>query len=414
MTLSEDLTWRGLIKDKTFGDAAWLDDPKKFYLGMDASSDSFTIGNLAVLILFRRLVDAGWNGVMLAGGATSLIGDPGGKEEERKLKSQEEITGNIAAIKAQIEQILAGEKFELVDNYEWFSDVKFLDFLRDVGKNYSMTELIQREFVSERIGEGGAGISYAEFSYSLIQGYDFWHLFKHYGVILQIGASDQWGNMLSGVPLIRKKENKEAHAFSMPLVINKLTGRKFGKSEEGAVWLDSSKTSPFKFYQFWINADDDSVEDYLKIYTLLGKEEITEIMAEFSKNPSERYAQRRLAEEVTKIVHGDEQAYKQQHVTEVLFSGQGIEELDEAELATIREEFPNLTVPSGMSITDILVSTGLTQSNSEARRLKDSGAIYINNQKANSDLLDTYHFQNKRLLIRRGKAFKDSALIELE
>jgi tyrosyl-tRNA synthetase len=295
---------------------------------MDASSDSFTIGNLAVLILFRRLIDAGWDGVMLAGGATSLIGDPGGKEEERKLKSQEEIKGNIAAIKAQIEQILAGEKFELKDNYEWFSDVKFLDFLRDVGKNYSMTELIQREFVSERIGEGGAGISYAEFSYSLIQGYDFWHLFKHYGVVLQIGASDQWGNMLSGVPLIRKKENKEAHAFSMPLVINKLTGRKFGKSEEGAVWLDSSKTSPFKFYQFWINADDDSVEDYLKIYTLLGKEEITEIMAEFSKNPSERYAQRRLAEEVTKIVHGDEQAYKQQHVTEVLFSGQGIEELE--------------------------------------------------------------------------------------
>jgi tyrosyl-tRNA synthetase len=413
MTLSEDLAWRGLIKDKTFGDIAWLDEPKKFYLGMDASSDSFTIGNLAVLILFRRLVDAGWEGVMLAGGATSLIGDPGGKEEERKLKSQEEIAGNIAAIKGQIEQILAGEKFELVDNYEWFSDVKFLDFLRDVGKNYSMSELIQREFVSERLGEGGAGISYAEFSYSLIQGYDFWHLFKHYGVVLQIGASDQWGNMLSGVPLIRKKENKEAHAFSMPLVINKQTGRKFGKSEEGAVWLDPAKTSPFKFYQFWINADDDSVEDYLKIYTLLSKEEVESLIDEFKQNPAGRSAQKVLAYEVTKIVHGEDIAKKQQRVTEAVFGG-GLESLDESEIATIREEFPNLAIPSGMPIIEILVSTGLAQSNSEARRLKESGAVYINNEKFDQDHIEASHFNNKRLLIRRGKAFKDSALIELQ
>jgi tyrosyl-tRNA synthetase len=414
MTLSEDLAWRGLIKDKTFGDIAWLDEPKKFYLGMDASSDSFTIGNLAVLILFRRLVDAGWEGVMLAGGATSLIGDPGGKEEERKLKSQEEIAGNIAAIKGQIEQILAGEKFELVDNYEWFSDVKFLDFLRDVGKNYSMSELIQREFVSERLGEGGAGISYAEFSYSLIQGYDFWYLFKHYGVVLQIGASDQWGNMLSGVPLIRKKENKEAHAFSMPLVINKQTGRKFGKSEEGAVWLDPAKTSPFKFYQLWINADDDSVEDYLKIYTLLSQEEIESLIDEFKQNPAGRSAQKVLAYEVTKIVHGEEQADRQRNVADSLFTGQGIDNLAENELDVIRKEFPNLTIPSGMPIIEILVSTGLAQSNSEARRLKESGAVYINNEKFDQDHIEASHFNNKRLLIRRGKAFKDSALIELQ
>jgi tyrosyl-tRNA synthetase len=381
---------------------------------MDASSDSFTIGNLAVLILFKRLVDAGWQGVMLAGGATSLIGDPGGKEEERQLKSQEEIKSNIAAIKVQIDQILTGEHFELVDNFEWFQDINFLDFLRDVGKNYSMSELTQREFVSERMGEGSSGISYAEFSYSLIQGYDFWHLFKNFGVVLQIGASDQWGNMLSGVPLIRKKENQEAHAFSMPLVVNKQTGRKFGKSEEGAVWLDPVKTSPFKFYQFWINADDQSVEDYLKIYTQLSREEIESLMDEFGQNPAERRAQKVLAFEVTKIVHGEEQAKKQRNITETLFTGQGIDNLAENELITIREEFPNLTVPSGMSIIDILVSTGLVQSNSEARRLMESGAVYINNQKVETDQLDASHFKNNRLLIRRGKAFKDSALIELQ
>jgi tyrosyl-tRNA synthetase len=414
MKLSDDLLWRGLVKDKTFSDISWLDEPKKFYLGMDASSDSFTIGNLAVLILFKRLVDAGWQGVMLAGGATSLIGDPGGKEEERQLKSQEEIKSNIAAIKVQIDQILTGEHFELVDNFEWFQDINFLDFLRDVGKNYSMSELTQREFVSERMGEGSSGISYAEFSYSLIQGYDFWHLFKNFGVVLQIGASDQWGNMLSGVPLIRKKENQEAHAFSMPLVVNKQTGRKFGKSEEGAVWLDPVKTSPFKFYQFWINADDQSVEDYLKIYTQLSREEIESLMDEFGQNPAERRAQKVLAFEVTKIVHGEEQAKKQRNITETLFTGQGIDNLAENELITIREEFPNLTVPSGMSIIDILVSTGLVQSNSEARRLMESGAVYINNQKVETDQLDASHFKNNRLLIRRGKAFKDSALIELQ
>jgi tyrosyl-tRNA synthetase len=413
MTLSDDLTWRGLIKDKTFSDVTWLDEPKKFYLGIDASSDSLTIGNLAVLILFRRLVDSGWEGVMLAGGATSLIGDPGGKEEERKLKSAEEIAKNIEAIKVQINHVLDGENYDLVNNYDWFKDLKFLEFLREVGKNYSMTELIQRDFVAERMGEGGSGISFAEFSYSLIQGYDFWHLFQNHNVVMQIGASDQWGNMLSGVPLIRKKENKEVHAFSMPLVINKQTGRKFGKSEEGAVWLDPAKTSPFQFYQFWINADDEAVEDYLKIYTLLSREEIENLLDEFRQNPADRAAQKALGFEVTKIVHGEDLAIKQQHVTDAVFGG-SLENLDEQEIATIREEFPNLTIPSGMSVIEILVSTGLAQSNSEARRLKESGAVYINNEKFEDDYIESSHFSAKRLLIRRGKAFKDSALLELQ
>jgi len=413
MTLSEDLTWRGLIKDRTFSDVKWLDEPRKFYLGLDASSDSLVIGNLAVLMLARRLIEAGWQGILLAGGATSLIGDPGGKDQERDLKSEEEISHNIEGIKDEIEGILEGAPHELVNNLDWNADYKYLDFLRDIGKYYSMTELMQRDFVTERMGEGGSGISYAEFSYSLIQGYDFWHLFKNMGVVLQIGASDQWGNMLSGVPLVRKKEGQEVHAFSMPLVINKQTGRKFGKSEEGAIWLDPHKTSPFKFYQFWINTDDDGVEDYLKIYTLLNKEEIQNLIAEFKQNPQERKAQKVLAYEVTKIVHGEDMAKKQEKVTEAVFGG-GLENLDEAEIATVREEFPNLTIPSGMPIIDILVSTGLAQSNSEARRLKESGAVYINNEKFTEDHIEASHFQNKRLLIRRGKAFKDSALIELQ
>ena len=253
MSLSEDLTWRGLIKDKTFGGVAWLDEPKTFYLGVDASADSLTVGNLAVLMLARRLIDAGWKAVLLVGGATSLIGDPGGKEEERELKSRQEVLSNVEAIKAQVNKLFAGQHFTPADNYDWFKDVGYLEFLRDVGKHFSMTELMQRDFITERIGEQGSGISYAEFSYSLIQGYDFWQLHKNHDVVLQIGGSDQWGNMLSGVSLVRKKEGKEAHAFSMPLVVNKATDRKFGKSEGGAVWLDPAKTSPTQFYQFWIN-----------------------------------------------------------------------------------------------------------------------------------------------------------------
>jgi len=265
-SLSQDLAWRGLIKDRTCEDLEWLDQPRTFYLGIDASADSLTIGNLAVLMLARRFIDAGWQAVLLAGGATSLVGDPGGKDEERELKSREEITANVEAVSQQIEKLFQGQPHELVNNLDWLADLEHLDFLRDVGKHYSMTELMQRDFVAARMGEGGSGISYAEFSYSLLQGYDFWRLFKDRDVELQIGASDQWANMLSGVALVRKKEAKEVQALSMPLVVDKASGRKFGKSEAGAIWLDSAKTSPTGFYQFWINTDDADVENYLKVF----------------------------------------------------------------------------------------------------------------------------------------------------
>jgi len=415
MTLSEDLQWRGLVKDRTFEDITWLDTPRKFYLGADCqSADSLTIGNLAVFLLARRLAEAGWQPVLLVGGATSLIGDPGGKDEERELKSREEIAHNVAGIKVQVEKLFAGREFELVDNYDWFKDIGYLEFLRDVGKHYSMTELVQRDFIATRMNEGGSGISYAEFSYNLIQGYDYWHLFKKYGVELQIGGSDQWGNMLSGAPLIRKKEGKEAHALSMPLVINKTTGRKFGKSEEGAVWLDPAQTSPTQFYQFWINADDAGVEDYLKIFTFMTPDEIASTMENHRSNPAARHAQAVLADAVTRLVHGDHETEVAKTVTNVLTGAAPLTEVSAEALEAMRHEVPSLQVRADDSIVTTLVSAGLADSNTEARRLVKDNAIAVNGQKVTRETFEAADFQDGRLLLRKGKKFKDSALVELE
>jgi tyrosyl-tRNA synthetase len=406
VTLSEELQWRGMIKDKTFEDIKWLDTPRTFYLGVDCNSaDSMTIGNLAVFMQARHLVDYGWKAVLLVGGATSLIGDPGGKNEERPLKSREEILHNVEGIKAQVKQLFASKPFEQVDNYDWFKDIGYLEFLRDVGKHYSMTELLQRDFISERLGEGGSGISYAEFSYTMIQGYDYWWLFKHNGVELQIGGSDQWGNMLSGVPLIRKRENAEVHALSMPLVINKTTGKKFGKSEEGAVWLDPAKTSVYKFYQFWLNVDDNGVEDYLKIYTLLGKDELETVIAEFREHPEGRLAQRTLAYEVTKIVHGEARAESAQKVSEVLFGNRSFTEMGTDEMELIKVELPVIKAKIGDQLADLLVEAKLAGSKTEARRFLTDSAVYINGLQFSSEksTLDEDDVVKGYVLLRRGK-----------
>jgi tyrosyl-tRNA synthetase len=383
MTLSEELLWRGQIKDKTFDTPAWLDSPKTFYLGVDCSSDSMTIGNLAVFMTARRLLEAGWKTILLVGGATSLIGDPGGKESERDLKTREEIQKNVAGIKAQVQRLFADKDFMLVDNYDWFKDIGYLEFLRDIGKHYSMTELLQRDFIATRIGEGGSGISYAEFSYSLIQGYDYWHLNKEHGVELQLGGSDQWGNMLSGVPLIRKKENKEVHALSTPLVINKTTGVKFGKSEDGAVWLDEKLTSVYKFYQFWLNADDEGVEEYLKVYTLLSKAELEKVMVEFENDKANRLAQKTLAYEVTKIVHGQDKADAVVNASGVLFGQENFLSVGDKEVDVLRGELPG--VPASDDLYQMLVDTGLAVSKSEARNFHAAGAISINGEKTLPD-----------------------------
>lgn len=400
MNVSEELQWRGLIKDRTFEDTAWLDEPKTFYLGADVgSADSLTIGNLAIYVLAKRLVNAGWQPVMLVGGATSLIGDPGGKNEERSLVSREVVEHNKAAIAAQVRRLLERDDLMLVDNYDWFKDIGYLDFLRDIGKHYSMTELMQRDYIADRIGEGKAGISYAEFSYSLIQGYDFWHLFKNHQVVLQIGGSDQWGNMLSGVPLVRKKEGAEVHAMSMPLVINKTTGAKFGKSETGAVWLDEAKTSVYQFYQFWLNLDDAGVEDYLKIYTFLTPDEITNLMTEFAANPGSRSAQKRLAYEVTCLVHGTEKTEAVIHATNVLFGSEDFLTLQAAELDVLRGELP--TVACTDDLYQMVVEAGLANSKTEARQFHASGALAVNGTKVLPE--QTIEFRNGLNLLKRGK-----------
>ncbi len=410
MKFSEDLAKRGLIKDKTFEDASWLDKPRKFYLGIDASSDSLTIGNLAVILLAKRFIDAGWKAVLLAGGATSLVGDPGGKDQERSLADKAAVATNIKEVKAQIEKLLASAPHELVNNLDWLDNLKYLDFLRDVGKHYPMSELLQRDFVATRLSDHGAGISYAEFSYSLLQGYDFWHLYKTMGVELQIGASDQWGNMISGVPLVRKKEAKEVHAMCMPLVVNQLTGKKFGKSEEGAVWLDPARTSPTQFYQFWINVDDANVGDYLKIYTFLSVEEIQKTMEYHVSSPEERKAQQLLAREVTELVHGKEETHTAEVVTDVLTGKTPIASVGEGVLAQVRKEIPAERIKKTAPLVDVLVSTGLASSKTEARRLVAEGAIQVNGQR----VTDEDQVLTETALLKRGKAFKDSALVELK
>lgn len=413
MKLSEELQWRGMIKDRTFDDIRWLDSPGTFYLGSDCSSDSLTIGNLAVYMLARQLLAHGWKAVLLVGGATSLIGDPGGKDEERQLKTPAEIEHNVRGIEAQVRRLVAGRDFITVNNYDWFKGLGYLEFLRDVGKHYSMTELVQRDFIAARMNEGGSGISYAEFSYSLIQGYDYWWLHTHHGVSLQIGGSDQWGNMLSGVPLIRKKEGHEVHALSMPLVINKATGRKFGKSEAGAVWLDAARTSPTQFYQFWINCDDEGVEDYLRIYTPLTRAALGAVMAEHRRKPEARTAQQRLAYEVTALVHSAEAAATAQAVTNYLTGITALDGADKTGLAALRQQLPAVRTVAGGSVLDALTGSGLAGSRTEARRLLNSGAVYLNNQRISREVFAPEDFRGGAALLRRGKAFKDAALVEL-
>lgn len=383
MTLSEELAWRGFVNQTTFKDLSVLDgEPITFYWGVDPSADSMHIGQLAMAMMIRRFIDHGHKAILLVGGATGQIGDPDGKAEERQLKNLDEVIKNKTGIAAQYKTLFDGYNFEIVDNYDWFKDIGYLSFLRDVGKHFSMTQLLDREFVQSRIGEGGAGISYAEFSYSLIQGYDFLHLFREKGVTLQVCGADQWGNSISGVDLIRKLEGGEAHIWSAPLIINKATGKKFGKSEGGAVWLDERKTSVYQFYQFWLNVDDQGVLDYLKIYTLLSPEQITELEKATQESPGARAAQKALAYEVTKLVHGEARAEQARNVTAVLFGDTPFAQLLTEEVDMLALEIP---VSSSSNVINALVTSDMVASNGEARRLISSGAVSVNGEKISED-----------------------------
>jgi tyrosyl-tRNA synthetase len=414
MTLSEELRWRGFINQTTYKDPAVLDgDPITFYWGVDPSADSMTIGNLAAAMMVKAFMKHGHKAVLLVGGATGLIGDPDGKSQERSLKSPEEITRNTAVITGQYQQIFDGQKFDTVDNNAWFHDMRYIDFLREVGKHVPMRQMLARDFVQTRLGEHGAGISYAEFSYVLIQAYDFLRLHEDKGVTLQVCGSDQWGNSIAGVDLIRRKTGKEAHVYSAPLIVNKSTGRKFGKSEDGAVWLDAGKTTPTQFYQFWINTDDAGVEDYLKIFTELDKNTIKDIMERHERDPGTRLAQLSLAREATELVHGATETKLAEAVTEFITGRMPVGKAGKETLERIREEIPRATTTEAGSVIEALVKAGLAASNSEARRLISSNAVSVNGRKIDRETFEADDFQDGRLLLRRGKAFKDSALVEL-
>lgn len=396
MKLSEELLWRGFYAETSIKDPAELDKraQKKFYFGADPSADSLTIGNLAALMMCACFVRHGYQPYLLAGGATGQIGDP--KETgERELKPLEEVERNKRAIARQMAQVVQSPDLVMVDNLDWFREIKYLDFLREVGKAFSMTQLLDRQFVQARIGEGGSGISYAEFSYTLIQGYDFLHLYRTYGIDLQLCGADQYGNCASGIHLIRRLEGATADAWSTPLVIDPVTGRKFGKSEGNAIWLDAGKTSIFDFYQFWLNQPDEAVEKLLKIYTLLGPEEVRSVMVEQAEHPERRVAQRALARGATEVVHGRERADAVEALSAQLFGGD-LAELTADEISEFGEYLA--TVPKGAGLVEALAATGLASSKSEARKLMAAGAIAVNGVKVREEVELT-----QVALLKRGK-----------
>ena len=395
MKLSEELQWRGFWNQTTFTDDKLIDSENfTLYLGTDPSADSLHVGHLAVYMMVRHFLERGHKVFLLVGGGTGMIGDMR-DTEERNLLPYEEIEHNKQALKSQVSRIFAGRDFTLVDNADWLAELELLPFLRDIGKNFNMADLVSREFFKARINNG-KGLSFAEFTYTLLQGYDFWHLFNQYGVNLQIGGSDQWGNLLSGVDLIRKKENTEVYAMTAPLLINKSTGRKFGKSEGGAVWLDENKTSVYKFYQFWLNVDDESAIEYMKIFTMLDRDTIEAIAENHAVNPGARSAQKVLAREVTDIVHGVNRRESVERVTEVLFGGGDFKKLSDDDLGALAEEIP--CVDAGIDVIEALVESGAVGSNGEAKRLLKSGAISLNGEK-----LAENKVVNDTSLLKKGK-----------
>lgn len=382
MKLSEELKWRGFWNQTTFTDENLIDNTDfTLYLGTDPSADSLHVGHLAVYMMVRRFLDRGHKVVLLVGGGTGIIGDMR-DTEERELLALEEISKNTTALSNQVSKLFSGKNFTLVNNHDWLKDVQLLPFLRDVGKKFNMAELTSRDFFKSRIANGG-GLSFAEFSYTLLQGYDFLHLNRTLGVNLQIGGSDQWGNLLSGVELIRKSDGKEVFAMTAPLVVNKSTGRKFGKSEGGAVWLDPAKTSPYKFYQFWLNSDDAGAIDYLKLFTMLSKEEIEDIEARHTAEPHLRIAQKTLAREVTTLIHGADRTLEVEKATEILFGRGDFEQISPEVIEILAQKIP---VASGaQSVISALTSTNIAKSAGEARRLIAGNAISVNGKKIAED-----------------------------
>lgn len=398
MTLSEELKWRGLVYQTTFKDLTEIDKQKlTVYHGFDASADSQTIGNLASMMIDLCFLRHGHNVIVLAGGATSLVGDAGGRDSERLLQREDVIRHNVECAKVQIQKIYGKYNFTLVNNIDWTKGLDMLDFLRDIGKHFNVGEMIKKDIVANRIGEGGSGISYTEFSYSLLQAYDFLHLYQKYNCTLQLCGADQWTNCIAGVDLIKKKTGGEANVLTNPLIINKSTGKKFGKSESGAVWLDPNKTSPFEMYQFWLNTDDESVQDYVKIFTEITKEEYDNLIEQFNGDRSARFAQKYLAFEVTKLVHGTEEAWKAKEQSEAIFEQGSAENAPEVAVEK------SLLEGEQINLLEILTASGILESKSKAREMVNSGAVSVNDVKVDVFEIVNPIKNNQELTVRVGK-----------
>lgn len=410
MNLAEELKARGLIEHTSAPLEDILATPRTVYLGVDPSADSMQAGNLVVVLLMKRLADAGHKIVLLVGGGTGMIGDP--KEKgERPLADTKTIARNAKAIKAQMERII-GKKVPVVNNADWLMKVPLVEFLRDIGKHFTINELIKRDIIKRRLETPDESISYTEFAYSLLQGYDYLVLNRRKGVNLQIGASDQWTNILSGVELIRRKEGKEAYALTCPLVTD-ATGKKFGKSEGNAVWLDAKKTSPFAFYQFWLTQPDEMVEKYLRMYTFIPLEEIEARMAAHAQAPQEREAQELLARAVTERVHGPAATAAAAAATDALFGGRPLSSLSKEEKAVLLSEVPHARVSAEVRVADALVATNLVTSKSEAKRLIEGKGIAVNGEIIEEDrTLSSSDFMGGIAVLRKGK--REHALLVLK
>lgn len=401
MTNWEELKWRGLVKDVAGDDIADKINNEKvtFYWGTDPTADSLHLGHYSSLITAKRLMKMGHNPILLCGGATGRIGDPR-PTAEREIISIDTLNYNIECIRKQIDKVFDG-KAKLVNNYDWFKDYNFLDFLRDVGKYINVNYMLSKDIIQRRLD---TGITYAEFSYMLIQGYDFLHMFNTMGCTMQVEGSDQWGNITAGIELIRKMTGKDAYAFTMPLILD-ATGKKFGKSEGNALWLDTNKTSSYELYQYLINTDDSKVYEYLKVFTFLTPEEIDEIMVKQNENPHLRIAQKALAKEIITDLHGEEEFNKALNISECLFSDR-IWELSANEIIDSIKDIPKFNVKNGELLIDVLVNNNVVSSKREAREMINAGAISINGKKEidlEKNITKNDAIEDKVLLIKKGK-----------
>lgn len=396
MNLYEDLLWRGLIKDVAGDNLKEIlnGDPITFYWGTDPTADSLHIGHYSSLVTAKRLMKAGHHPILLCGGATGRIGDPR-PTAEREILDYQTIENNIKGIKNQIDKLFEG-KAEIVDNYTWTKDYTFLEFLRDIGKYINVNYMINKDIISRRLE---TGITYAEFSYMLLQGYDFLHLYETKNCIMQVEGSDQWGNITTGIELIKKKLGKEAYAFTMPLILD-ANGNKFGKSEGNALWLDKEKTSPYEIYQYLINADDSKVLEYLKVFTFLTKEEIEDIMKKHEEKPELRIAQKTLAFEVVKDIHSKEDAETAVKISESLFTG-NIKDLTDNEIELAFKGIPTFNTNEDI-ILNVLVDNKIATSRREAREFLTNNAITLDGTIINDE---NYQIENTRKyhIIRKGK-----------